>query len=409
MIQNQKTQRIVGSSSCALAGLAIVIFVSFLQKAGSQDAPGGTPDYIDLNPVVRDYLGLNVNNELIGSQLWFLYGTALDPQQTGGQPDFGWRQDHKVPNSTIPGFDTIADLILANAGSRPTFYLQPPFGVRGNVGRPLGWTPDPLIDDPATAGWFAPNGALVVGHGLQHFSFKHVAALAASQPPTEKALVAQFMLWSFGRQIGAQLRNDFNKYAIHSSREVGRSMDFIIDCAQLAWIEDDDASTILDWVKFTVLPAIEPDGIGHIYYPGDQGYHLDPQIGEAPYWYPWQDALMAAGMHRFGNYLITIAGNDTNLATLGAAVVSKSRLVAAKVASVVTDEGFCPKSIGLNGNISWDPDDWALGYGAWTYRALRIANAHAKADTIFNKLKNSSQWWPWFVEPNGNWNPGMPW
>ncbi|MBI3820714.1 MAG: hypothetical protein HY286_18650 [Planctomycetes bacterium] len=389
----------------ATAGLGFAICM-LIGNATSQDSTGGNLPYIDLNPDVRNYLSLL--NDTIGTQEWYAYGTGIDPQQTGGQPDFGWRQDYKIPDVADPNYLKVAGLILSNAGFRPTYYVVLPGSLRKGYGRPLEWTAEPGVDDPVTTGWYASNGDLLVGHGLQHVSFKHLAALASSEPATEQTLAAQFMMWSMGVMVGGTLRTDYYQTALHSSREVGRVFDFAVDCAKCAWFDDDNAITILDWAKNTVLPSVTSDGIGHIYYPGDQGYHLDPNLGEVPYWYPWQDGLMIAGMNRLGSFLVALfPDGQGDIAYLGAALGAKARFMASKLASVITDDGKCPKAIGLNGNISWSPDDEAVGFGAWCYRALRIANANSKADAVFAKLKDNSDYWPWFVEPDGSWNPNL--
>jgi hypothetical protein len=43
----------------------------------------------------------------------------------------------------------------------------------------------------------------------------------------------------------------------------------------------------------------------------------------------------------------------------------------------------------------------------WCYRALRLANANAKAQAVFERYKDSPEWWSFFVEPDGNYTPGL--
>ena len=79
--------------------------LQILGAAGAIGKPNrGNPQYsynlpyTDLNPFMRTYCdGLGVE---IGSDWFLAYGCALYPGQTGGQPDFGWRQDHRIPRQS---------------------------------------------------------------------------------------------------------------------------------------------------------------------------------------------------------------------------------------------------------------------------------------------------------------------
>jgi hypothetical protein len=383
--------------------------LQILGAAGASGKPNrGNPQYsynlpyTDLNPFMRTYCdGLGVE---IGSDWFLAYGCALYPGQTGGQPDFGWRQDHRIPPANLPEFDRAAKAILANAGYRPTFYLDSPDALRKGYGRPWDWVPDPLIDDVLTEGWKAPNGKLVVGHDAQHFSLKFLAALAANPVPNEYSNMAQAFMWRYASIVGGWLRTEYYQ-SLHSSREVGRLLDFVADVIDVAWMEPEDAVAIINWARHAVVPSIYPDGTGYVYYPGDQGYKPEPNLGTVPYSYPWQDGLMAPGMYRFGHILM-----DTNFpefVNLGNDLVHQSRRVAAHVASLITDDGACPKAEGLDGKLSWVENE-KYGYSVWCYRALRIAGAHAKADAVFARFKDDPNWWPWFVEADGSWNPNLP-
>lgn len=359
--------------------------------------------YVDLNPYVRTYcdtLGVE-----IGSAYFLAWGCEIYPGQTGGQADFGWRQDHKIPKVGTPEFDVAANGILANAGYRPIFYLDTFDAKRKGYGRPWTWIPDPVIDEPLTESWFAPNGVMVTGHDMQHFSLKFLAALAAKPTPNEKSQMAKAFLWRYASVVGGWLRTDWCKTGYYSSREVGRVLDFVCDVANVGYMDMADAQAILDWVEYVVLPQIPANGMGYIYKPTDQGYKTEPNLGDVPYSYPWQDGLMVPGMERFG-VLLENHGNKQQK-RLGSELRAKARLIAKHMASVITDDGACPKAEGIDGQLSWVENE-KYGYSVWCYRALRIAGAHAKADVVFNKYKNDSYWWPWFVEPDGKWNKALP-
>ncbi|MBI3820628.1 MAG: hypothetical protein HY286_18215 [Planctomycetes bacterium] len=360
--------------------------------------------YLDLNPFVRAYCdGLAV---LPGSTGWNEWGCALFPGQTGGQPDFGWRQDYLVPDSHSPKYPAAANFILTNAGYRPIFYMDPPNAMRKGYGRPWDWTPDPNIDDPIFSGWISPyNKSIVVGHDVQHISLKFLAALATDNSNTaftNEAIMAKAFMWRYAAMVAGQLRTDYFKTTIHSSREVGRILDFAVDCVNNALLDDQDAGAVLDWVKNAVLPSIYPTGVGFIYDPSQQGYKPEPQLGAVDYWFPWQDGLEAAGLDRLGRYLIAYGTKEYT--DLGTILQMKARLIASNTANVISHDGNCPKAVGVDGKIAWVGDE-GYGYGAWCYRALRISGQDGKADVVFQRYQNKPDWWCWLVEPDGSYNP----
>jgi hypothetical protein len=361
------------------------------------------PTYIDLNPYLRSFcetLGVE-----IGSTTWLAYGCELYPGQTGGQNDFGWRQDHAVPAVGSQEFARVANAILSNAGYRPTFYLDKPQAMRMGYGRPWTWVPDPTIDDVLSEGWYAPNGKLVTGHDMQHFSLKFLAALSSVAVDNEQKFFAKAFMWRYMGIVGGWLRTDFCKAHYYSSREVGRVLDFVSDCVQFAPVDDPDLQSVIDWIEFTVLPQIPTNGMGYIYKPTDQGYKPEPNLGVVEYSYPWQDGLMVPGMWRFGGLLIETS--DPHLQSLGQELRDKARSIAIHMASIITADGACPKAEGIDGKLSWVENE-KYGYSVWCYRALRIAGADGKADLVFQKYGNLPYWWPWFVEPDGSWNPNLP-
>lgn len=360
----------------------------------SQNVP-----YVDLNPYVRAWCDLL--NVSAGSGEWLQFGCELNPGQTGGQADFGWRQDHRVPPVSNPRYVKTAAAILANAGHRPVFYIDPPKGLRKGLGRPWAWVPIPGVDDIATTGWNAPNGKIVIGHDLQHFSLKFIDALARKQEVTEQGIAAKFMMWRFAAQAAGMLRTDYYKNSIHSSREVGRLFDFVVDCAESSIIDDQDAETFLAWTENAVIPAIQPDGVGFIIKPGDVGYKIEPNLGNVPYWFPWQDGIMAVGMDRLGAYLEKVGTSSQQ--QLGTQVRVLARKVAVNMANFITEDGAVPKAVGLDGKLSWVENE-KYGYGVWCYRALRLAGANKKADAVLERYKKSPEWYSWFVEIDGNYN-----
>lgn len=373
-----------------------------LRASKSGDAQFATSSYTDLNPWVRAYcdtLGVE-----IGSDLWRSFGSELYASQTGGQADFGWRQDHRIPPVSNPRFERVAKAILSNAGYRPIFYLDDPDALRKGYGRPWDWLPDSTIDDPLTEGWKSPNGKLVTGYGAQHISLKFIAALAAVPTPNEYSEMARAFLWRNASVVGGWLRTSYY-HDLHSSREVGRMLDLVCDAVEHAWIDPYDGGAILDWTENVVLAQIQPNGIGYVLKPTDQGYKPEPNLGAVPYWYPWQDGLMVGGMYRFGVLLQESPLGDLQI--LGQKVIAMARKVAGNMASVITDDGACPKAVGLDGKVSWVENE-KYGYAVWCYRALRIAGAHEKANAVFERFKSDPSWWPWFVEADGSWNPNLP-
>ena len=109
----------------------------------------------------------------------------------------------------------------------------------------MGLGPGPLIDDVLTEGWKAPNGKLVVGHDAQHFSLKFLAALAANPVPNEYSNMAQAFMWRYASIVGGWLRTEYYQ-SLHSSREVGRLLDFVADVIDVAWMEPEDAVAIIN-------------------------------------------------------------------------------------------------------------------------------------------------------------------
>ncbi|MFN0206165.1 MAG: hypothetical protein ACKVS6_07605 [Planctomycetota bacterium] len=362
------------------------------------------PDFIDLNPVVRAYC--SIHGIEVGSPTWLAFGTTLFPNQGGGQPDYGWRKDHQIPEVNSADYLTVAHAILANVGYRPIFYFDNPGGVRQGYGRPWNWKADPLIDDPVTTGWYAPNSKLVIGHDIQHFSFKYLSTLAAQTDVTNEVIIAKVFMWRVAATLGGILRTNYHQY-LHSSREVGRVLDFAVDAAITSWIDDSDAESILNWVKNVVMPSVGPTGIGFVYVPGSEGYHPQPELGpgSVSYWFPWQDAMMAVGMDRLGRYLQTL--HVQSLSELGIQLQALAMKVAQNVASVISADGACPHSVGIDGTLGWI-DSEKYGYGVWCYRALRIAGANGKADAVYQRYKSEPKWWTWFVESDGSWNPDLP-
>ncbi|MFN0207802.1 MAG: hypothetical protein ACKVS6_15955 [Planctomycetota bacterium] len=360
--------------------------------------------YIDFNPQVRAYCDITYG-VAPGSPDWLKWGCALNPGQGGGQPDFGWRQDHVVPGQGHPGYEMAARAILANAGYRPIYYIDAPNGMRKGYGRPWDWIPDPAVDDIISTGYKAPDGKVIIGHDVQHFSLKFLNVIASNPVLTDETLAAKVFMWRFAAQIAGTLRTNYFQEKIHSSREVGRTCDFMVDCVTNSWMEDHDAQTFLDWVKNVVIPTIGPDGIAYIYKPGDDGYKPEPNLGAVPYWFPWQDGLMAAGMDRLGSVLIE-KGSPLQK-TLGGQIKAAARAVAIKMASVITNDGAVPKAVGLDGKLSWVENE-KYGYGVWCYRALRIAGANVKADAVIKRYKNEPAWWSFLVEPNGEYNSELP-
>jgi hypothetical protein len=361
------------------------------------------PSYVDLNPYIRAYsdtLGVE-----IGSQYFTDWGCAIYPGQTGGQADFGWRQEHRIPHPDSLEFDYVANGILANAGYRPTFYLDKPDALRKGYGRPWTWIPDPAMDEPLTESWFAPNGVMITGHDMQHFSLKFLAALAANPTKNEKSKMAKAFLWRYAAIVGGWLRTEFCIASYYSPREVGRVLDFICDVANVGYMDEMDAQAVIDWVEYTVLPQIPTNGMGYIYKPTDQGYKPEPYLGVVPYGYPWQDGLMVPGLWRFGEILEKFG--NAHQQEIGIELKAKARSIGKHMASVITDDGACPKAEGLDGQLSWVPSE-KYGYAVWCYRALRIAGEHAKAEVVFQRYKNQPYWWPWFVEADGKWNPNLP-
>lgn len=399
---NPKTENETGSFSGEVPVAAHVESPGNLPGEVEKSYSSNNYNYVDLNPIMRAYVeGLGVPP---GVGDWNQFGCELFPGQTGGQADFGWRQDHRVPVVADPKYKNVAAKILSNAGFRPVFYLDAPLGTRKGYGRPWDWVPDPVIDDPILTGWKHANGKVVVGHDLQHWSFKHLASLAGRHDFTEQSLAAKVMLWRMAASMGGMLRTEYFKNTIHSSREVGRALDFAIDCAKFSVMDDQDADAILAWVKNAVIPSVREDGIGFVYQPGQQGYKTEPQLGSVDYWFPWQDGLEAAGIDRFGQFLQTLP--EKELSDLGTVMRMKARTIAGKTASVITDDGNCPKAVGMDGKIAWVGDE-GYGYAVWCYRALRIAGAHAKANAVFERFKAKPEWWSWFVEPNGTYNPKL--
>lgn len=371
----------------------------------AQSLPSAKPNvsYIDLNPIVRDFC--NLLNVDPGSLEWAQWGCELFPGQTGGQSDFGWRQDHRVPNVNNPKYKQAAAYILTNAGYRPIYYIDAIGGTRKGYGRPWDWVADPVIDDPILTGWKAPNGKVVVGHDAQHFSLKYLAALAQGDKLTDECIAAKVFMWRMAAEIGGMLRTDYFKETIHSSREVGRTLDFAVDCVKYSLLDDQDAQAIIDWVTNAVLPSILPNGIGFVYKPGQQGYKTEPQLGNVDYWFPWQDGLEAAGLDRLGRYLQST--DYKPFIDAGNLIRVKARAIAMNTANVISHTGNCPKAVGMDGKIAWVGDE-GLGYAAWCYRALRIAGDHEKANTVFDNFKDKPDWWCWLVEPDDNFNPKLP-
>ncbi len=361
------------------------------------------PSYFDLNPLIRDFVdGFGVAP---GTPLWLAYGSTAYPGQTGGQSDFGWRQDHALPGFGSGAYHNVAKAILSNSGHRPIFYVDEPHALRHGFGRPWDWCPQPGLDEPVTTGWIAPNGVVVVGHDLQHYSLKFLAALAAGPPESPYREIARGFLWAFAGQLGGMLRTPYFQTEIHSAREVGRGLDFVADAARYGFFDDDDADSIVAWIRDTVIPKIVEPGIAKVFWPTDASYHPVAELGLVPYWIPWQEAVCAPGMDRCARVLQETG--DPTLIALGASLRYQATRIAQNVARVVTVDGAVPHAVSFaDGAKQWTTDQYPLG--VWCYRALRMAGAHAKADAVLARYRSDPYWWPFFVEPDGKFASTLP-
>jgi len=402
LLPHSHLSRLARAASPPLTTLALLGGIA-LPRAHGAPAPqtDPPPGYVDLNPLVRSLVDLTGVDP--GSPLWLQYGCALLPGQGAAQPDFGWRQDFQIPLQGTPAYYVAANAILANAGYRPTFYLNLPSAMRMETGRPWGWSPGP-DDNPLTTAWESPFGVDVTGHDPQHYSLKFLAALGAH--PGLHGDLARAFLWRFAAQIAGTLRTDYYSHSLHSSREAGRVLDFFADALLTTTVDPEDAASVLAWIQNAVLPNVLPNGIGHMYLPSDEDFIPEMDLGSVPYWFPWQDGLFAGGLDRFGQLLETY-GSDWQR-SLGSNMRFTAWRIATNLVSVVDWDGGVPKAVGADGQVHWI-DNEKYGYGAWCYRAMRIAGADDKANMILARFFADPEFRSFLVEPDGSWAPGLVW